>query len=92
MLYEVITQEEVYYNANYTYSSDLSAIGFTNSEGITVTIAEATNKGWSPRITSYNVCYTKLLRRRRGMLRFCLHRRLCRHDPGERNTIMRRFG
>jgi len=46
-LRNLASQEEVYYNANYTYSSDLSAIGFTNSEGITVTIAEATNKGWS---------------------------------------------
>jgi prepilin-type N-terminal cleavage/methylation domain-containing protein len=46
-LRNLASQEEVYYNSNYTYSSDLTAIGFTNSEGITVTVAEASNTGWS---------------------------------------------
>lgn len=39
--------EEVYYNDNYQYTDDLTAVGFTNSEGISVKVAEATNLGWS---------------------------------------------
>lgn len=39
--------QEVYYNTNYSFSTDLSAIGFTHSEGVTVTVGEATNLGWS---------------------------------------------
>jgi prepilin-type N-terminal cleavage/methylation domain-containing protein len=39
--------QEVYYNSNYAFSTDLSAVGFTNSEGVTVTVGEATNLGWS---------------------------------------------
>lgn len=46
-LRNLASQEEVYYNDNYTYTSDLAAVGFTNSEGITVTVAEASNTGWS---------------------------------------------
>lgn len=46
-LRNLASQEEVYYNENYTYSADLAAVGFTNSEGITVSVAEATNTGWS---------------------------------------------
>ncbi len=46
-LRNLANQEEVYYNDNYTYTSDLAAVGFTNSEGITVTVAEASNTGWS---------------------------------------------
>jgi len=46
-LRNLANQEEVYYNDNYTYTSDLAAVGFTNSEGITVTVAEADNTGWS---------------------------------------------
>ena len=39
--------EEVYYNDYYSFTSDLTAVGFTNSEGVVVTIGEATNRGWS---------------------------------------------
>jgi len=39
--------QEVYYNDNYTFSTDLTAIGFSGSEGITITFGEATNLGWS---------------------------------------------
>jgi prepilin-type N-terminal cleavage/methylation domain-containing protein len=39
--------QEVHHNANYTYSTDQDALGFTRSEGVTVTIAEATGGGWS---------------------------------------------
>ena len=46
-LRNLATQQAVYYNQNYSYSSDLAAIAFTNSEGITITVGEATNTGWS---------------------------------------------
>jgi prepilin-type N-terminal cleavage/methylation domain-containing protein len=46
-LRNLATQQAVYYNENFTYSSDLGAIAFTNSEGITITVGEATNTGWS---------------------------------------------
>lgn len=39
--------QEVYYNTYYSFSTDLDAVGFSNSEGITVTVPEATNRGWS---------------------------------------------
>jgi prepilin-type N-terminal cleavage/methylation domain-containing protein len=39
--------QEVYYDDNYTFSTDLAAVGFTGSEGVTVTVGEATNRGWS---------------------------------------------
>ncbi len=43
--------EEVYYDDNYTYTSDVVGLGFTNTEGVTVTIAEASNTGWSASAT-----------------------------------------
>ncbi len=39
--------QEVYHNANFTYSTDQDALGFTRSDGVTVTIGEATGQGWS---------------------------------------------
>lgn len=39
--------QELYYNDNYSYSSDLNAVGFTPSDGVTITVAEANNLGWS---------------------------------------------
>lgn len=39
--------QEVHHNANFTYSTDQDALGFTNSDGVTVTIGEATGQGWS---------------------------------------------
>lgn len=43
--------QELYYNDNYSYSSDLNAVGFTASEGVTITVAEADNLGWSATAT-----------------------------------------
>jgi prepilin-type N-terminal cleavage/methylation domain-containing protein len=43
--------EEVYYNDQYTFTTDLTAVGFTNSEGVTVVVGEATNRGWSATAT-----------------------------------------
>ncbi|MDX1647954.1 MAG: prepilin-type N-terminal cleavage/methylation domain-containing protein [Longimicrobiales bacterium] len=39
--------QELYYNENYSYGSDLDAVGFVNSDGVTVTVTEASNLGWS---------------------------------------------
>ena len=39
--------QDVYYNDNYTYTTSPTALGFDNTEGVTVTIGEATNLGWS---------------------------------------------
>jgi type IV pilus assembly protein PilA len=46
-LRNLASQQEIYYNNNYSFSSDLAAVGFTASEGVTITIGEATNLGWS---------------------------------------------
>ena len=39
--------QDVYYNDNYTYTTSTTALGFDNTEGVVVTLAEATNTGWS---------------------------------------------
>ncbi len=39
--------QDVYYNDNYTYTTSTTALGFDNTEGVTITIGEATNTGWS---------------------------------------------
>lgn len=39
--------QDVYYNDNYSYTTDFTALGFDNTEGVTVTVGEATNLGWS---------------------------------------------
>lgn len=46
-LKNLAVQQEVYHNANFTYGTDENALGFTESEGITVTINEATGTGWA---------------------------------------------
>jgi len=39
--------QEIYHNDHYTFSSDLSAVGLAVTDGVTVTINEATLRGWS---------------------------------------------
>ena len=39
--------QDVYYNDNYTYTTSTSDVGYQPSEGVVVTIGEATNLGWS---------------------------------------------
>jgi len=46
-LRNLATQQEVYYNTHFTYTSNLADVGFTGSDGITITFGEATNLGWS---------------------------------------------
>ncbi|GMV07133.1 MAG: hypothetical protein AMXMBFR53_34080 [Gemmatimonadota bacterium] len=39
--------QDVYYNDAYAYTTNFTSLGFDNTEGVTVTIGEATNLGWS---------------------------------------------
>lgn len=47
--------QDVYYNENYTYTTSMAALGFDNSEGVTIAIGEATNTGWSATATHAGV-------------------------------------
>ena len=47
--------QDVYYNDNYSYGNDLAALGLTPSEGVTITISEASNTGWSASATHAGV-------------------------------------
>ena len=51
-LRNLASQQAIYYNSAYTYSTDLAAVGFDASEGVTVTMGVATGAGWSA--TSYH--------------------------------------
>jgi prepilin-type N-terminal cleavage/methylation domain-containing protein len=46
-LRNLASQEEVYHNGSYTFSSVLTDLGFVQSDGVTITIGEATGSGWS---------------------------------------------
>jgi len=39
--------QDMYYNDNYAYAPTLTALNFVKSDGVTITIPEATNTGWS---------------------------------------------
>jgi len=41
------TQQEIYHNAHFTYSTDLTALQAVTSDGVTVTVNEGTNTGWA---------------------------------------------
>ncbi len=41
------TQQDVYHNDTFSYSTSLTSIGMVPSEGVTVTINEATGAGWA---------------------------------------------
>ena len=46
-LRNLATQQDIYHNSNYTYSTVAGDLGFVNSEAVTVTISEATGGGWA---------------------------------------------
>ena len=52
-LRNLATQQDIYHNTNYTYSTNPADIGFVNSDGVIVTISEATGTGWAA--TSYHI-------------------------------------
>lgn len=46
-LRNLATLQEMYHNNNFTYSTVASDLSFTNSEGVVVTVSEATGVGWA---------------------------------------------
>ena len=46
-LKNLATQQEVYYNANYSFSTSPATLGVVSSKGITLTVNEATSGGWA---------------------------------------------
>ena len=46
-LRNVARLQEIYFNDSITYTKSLPALGFHPSKGVTLTIQEATSKGWS---------------------------------------------
>ncbi len=46
-LKNLATQQEVYYDSGYSFSASLTNIGMVPSEGVTVTINEASGTGWA---------------------------------------------
>ncbi|MDH5758825.1 MAG: prepilin-type N-terminal cleavage/methylation domain-containing protein [Gemmatimonadota bacterium] len=47
--------QELYHNTFYTYSTDLNALEFTNSDAVVVLVGEATGTGWSATATHAGV-------------------------------------
>ena len=43
--------QEIYHNSNYTYSSDLDAVGLAVSDAVYIDVPEATGTGWSATAT-----------------------------------------
>jgi prepilin-type N-terminal cleavage/methylation domain-containing protein len=39
--------QEVYHNENFTFTSSLASLNFGESDGVTISINEATNTGWA---------------------------------------------
>ena len=50
-LRNLANQQDVYYNDNYSYSSDFAALEFDNTGGVNINIAAAANTGWSASAT-----------------------------------------
>lgn len=50
-LRNLATQEEIYFNNNYSFSTSLTAVGFVASDGVTINVGEATGRGWSATAT-----------------------------------------
>ena len=46
-LRNLATLQDIYHNNTFTYSTVATDIAFTNSEGVTVVISEATGQGWA---------------------------------------------
>ena len=46
-LKNLATQQEMFYRDALRYSTDLDELGVEQSEGVTITIVEADNEGWS---------------------------------------------
>ncbi len=47
--------QEVYHNDNYSFTTALSSLNFSGSEGVNITINEATNTGWAATATHQGI-------------------------------------
>ncbi|MBI4519808.1 MAG: prepilin-type N-terminal cleavage/methylation domain-containing protein [Gemmatimonadetes bacterium] len=54
-LKNLASQQETYYTGTYSYSSVLSALNVTATEGVTITINESTTSGWAATATHQGV-------------------------------------
>ena len=50
-LKNLATQQEVYHNDSFTFSASFTDLGFVTSEGVTLTINEASGSGWAATTT-----------------------------------------
>jgi prepilin-type N-terminal cleavage/methylation domain-containing protein len=50
-LRNLVTAQEEYLSTNHVYSNSAAALGFTGSEGVTLTIVQAVPGGWSATTT-----------------------------------------
>jgi prepilin-type N-terminal cleavage/methylation domain-containing protein len=50
-LKNLATQQEVYHNANFSFSTSSTNLGFVTSKGVTVSVNEATGAGWAATAT-----------------------------------------
>ncbi len=46
-LKNLASQQEIYHNVNFSYGNTLAVLGATGSDGVTITINEATGSGWA---------------------------------------------
>jgi prepilin-type N-terminal cleavage/methylation domain-containing protein len=46
-LKNLASQQEIYYSDEYSYSNSVNDLGFVNSDGVIVTVANSTGSGWS---------------------------------------------
>ena len=46
-LKNLATQQDIYHGTNYSYSTSLTALGMVESDGVAITINEATGGGWA---------------------------------------------
>lgn len=51
-------QESYYSNGSYRYEASLSALGFEESEGVSISVGEATSTGWSAWATHTSTSWT----------------------------------
>ncbi|MCH7934231.1 MAG: prepilin-type N-terminal cleavage/methylation domain-containing protein [Gemmatimonadetes bacterium] len=46
-LKNLATQQEIYHNSAFSYGSTMAIVGASKSDGVTITINEATGSGWA---------------------------------------------
>ena len=46
-LHNLATQQDIYYNDGYTFTTSVADLDFTTTDGVIITFGEANNLGWS---------------------------------------------